>query len=108
MTKAKWVHKECRSRWPYTGVLCGSTVCFAKNINYLWSKVTCPKCLTKKSKKPQTNLFFELDGKVFITEKTKKGKVVSQEEIDGETVLKLLVSVLEQSLREKLNENHYS
>lgn len=107
MTKAKWIHKWNNGNGS-SNVYCGSIVCFAKNISNFWLKVTCPKCLLKKPKSKDTNLFFELDGKVLITEKTKKGKIVSQEELDGEVVLKLLVFMLEQSLRKELNEDHYS
>ena len=58
---------------------------------------------TKKSKKKasvkplKSELFFELDGHVYIVEK-KDGKVVSRDELDGKLVLQSIVSVLSEEL----------
>ena len=100
MIKAKWVHKwvrdvlNCKS---YCGVVT------YKNGNQRWSKVTCPKCLAKKPKqKSKDYMSFEMDGKIFVTERKGDGTLISQEEIDGEVVLKCLVSLLEQGMRQEL------
>lgn len=99
MRKAKWIHKwhkdifNCKT-------YCGVEV--YDSGHQKWDKVTCPKCLSKRPE-TKTDLYFELDGKIYVTEKTKSGKVVSQEEIDGMMVLKYLVKLLEQGLKEYLD-----
>jgi len=99
MTKSKWVHKESYKVEYYNSV-CGQTT---YNSSSKWAKVTCPKCLAKKpttkKKQAETHLDFELQGKVFITERKDDGTIVSQEQIDGDVVLKYLVSLLESGMR---------
>jgi hypothetical protein len=51
----------------------------------------------KKTKKPESHLYFELLGEVNIVEK-KGNKIISKEPIDGKVVLQLLVHVLEEQL----------
>lgn len=51
---------------------------------------------TKKST-PNEEAFLELEGNVYIVEK-KNGKITSKEVLDGTTVLKCLLYVLEQSI----------
>lgn len=48
--------------------------------------------------KPEDELWFELDGKVFMTEK-KNGKVTERSELDGNLVLKCLLTCLTESIR---------
>jgi hypothetical protein len=55
--------------------------------------------MTKKIKGSMT---LELDGKVLIVERDSDNKIVSQEEIDGETVLKCLLHLLEQGIKNEL------
>lgn len=48
----------------------------------------------KPKKKPETELFLEIDTPVYIIEKTAKGKVLSKEPIDSKTVLQLLLHAI--------------
>jgi hypothetical protein len=41
-----------------------------------------------------TDLFIELQGNVFLTEKDKNGNIISQEEVDGQVVVNCLLEVL--------------
>jgi hypothetical protein len=41
----------------------------------------------------------ELDGKIFFVEKDQEGNVVSREELDGELVLRALLTVIEDAVR---------
>ena len=41
----------------------------------------------------------ELDGHVYVVEKDDDGNVISRDEIDGEVVLKLLLSVLSDAIK---------
>lgn len=103
MTKAKWVHKiSFRNSDDWVGVSCNINTA---SYDTKWAKVTCPKCLAKKPKrkKEKTNLFFEMEGKVSIVERQEDGIVISQEEIDGEVVLKCLVSLLERAMKTELD-----
>lgn|SRR3990167_1705270 len=109
MTKSKWTHKFNYKK-EYTGggggleappnAICGQ---ITYNLVSTWTTVTCTRCLAKKpatkKKQAETHLDFELQGKVFITERKDDGTIVSQEQIDGEVVLKCLVSLLESGMR---------
>lgn len=97
MTKPKWTHKEDYGR-EYYSPYCGQTT---YNTVSAWKNVTCPKCLIKKPKS-KDYLSFELEGKVFITERKAGGKIISQNEIDGKLVLQCLASLLEKGMREEL------
>ena len=107
MSKAKWVHKQNpRSMVRWDEIV---TVCKRKSNTTVsaWTKVTCPKCLAKKpklkkKKELETNIFLELDGKVFLTEKTKTGKIISKEEFDGILVLKCFMNLIEKGLKNDL------
>lgn len=57
--------------------------------------------IEKKTKKIKTELLLELDGKVFIIEK-KNGKEILREEIDGKTVLRCLLSMIEQAVSREI------
>ena len=51
--------------------------------------------ILEKENKQSVSASFEMEGKVFFVERDKHGNVISEEEIDGEIVLKLLVWALE-------------
>jgi hypothetical protein len=52
----------------------------------------------KPKKKPETELFLEIDTPVYIIEKTAKGKVLSKEPIDSKTVLQLLLHAITEGI----------
>lgn len=103
MTRAKWIHKwRHTERYGVWGVWCGCGAFDA--VSDKWKETTCPKCLAKKPKsKAKDYMSFELDGKIYVTERKADGTLISQEEIDGEVVLKLLVSVLEEALNKQID-----
>jgi hypothetical protein len=41
----------------------------------------------------------ELDGKIYLVTRDEKGEVLSRDELDGETCLKVMVAVLDDSLQ---------
>jgi hypothetical protein len=51
-----------------------------------------------KTKKQKNEVFFLLEGGIYICER-KNGKVVTKDEIDGKTVLELLVHAVENGLK---------
>ena len=54
------------------------------------------------TKKISGSMTIELDGKVLIVERDANNKIVSEQEIDGETVLKCLLHFLEEGVKNEL------
>jgi hypothetical protein len=67
-----------------------------------------PKLNKKKKavKKPKTTLDLVLEGSIYCVEKDKKGNVISQSEIDGKTVLQILVNILEDRIDKEYSNCH--
>lgn len=57
------------------------------------NKLDCPKSVE--------TLDIELDGNIYLVEKDKDGNVVGKSEIDGEVVLKMIVTILEQAVKDE-------
>lgn len=50
----------------------------------------------------------KLDGHIYLVQKDEEGKIVSEDELDGETCLNLLVAVLDDSVKNPYLETVFS
>ncbi len=56
----------------------------------------------------KTSQELKLDGHIYLVTKTEDGTVLSQDELDGEIILKLLVAVLDDATKNPMLQNVFS